>query len=282
MKSCLINSDYVNTVIKRRKSDIHKGNCGRILLIAGSFGMAGAATLCGRGALRSGAGLVTFSVNEDIVSILQTGVTEATCVLRSSHNWNDRKYDAIAIGPGLGEDERDAELIKSILKDYEGTLVLDADGLNHIARNHMYEELRQASCSVIITPHIGEAARLLELSVGEVVQMDRDLVAKKLVKKTNAIVVLKGEGTIVATPDMESYINTTGNPGMATGGAGDVLTGIITSLAGQGLQPVDAAKAGVFLHGMAGDIGAEMLGEYGLLASDIAQMTALAIKKVLE
>ncbi|MFV0516871.1 MAG: NAD(P)H-hydrate dehydratase [Aminipila sp.] len=281
MKNCLITLEFVNTVIKRRKRSIHKGDCGRILLIAGTLGMAGAAILSGKGALRSGAGLVSIATLDEIFPIIQVGVPEATCVSRRSLNLDKHRYDAIAIGPGLGEEAEDAEIIKKILEEYSGTLVLDADGLNLIAKNNMQSIMRNALCKVIITPHIGEAARLLSVEISELKNRDRLEVSKLLVEKTGAIVVLKGEGTIVATPQGNSYTNTTGNPGMATGGSGDVLTGIITSLAGQGLLPEDAAKAGVFIHGLAGDIGADKFGEYGLIAGDIPDMTALAIKQIL-
>ncbi|MHC1721622.1 MAG: NAD(P)H-hydrate dehydratase [Aminipila sp.] len=281
MKDGLITLEYVNTVIKRRKRNIHKGDCGRILLIAGSLGMAGAAILCGRGALRSGAGLVRIATLEEIFPIIQVGVPEATCVSRRSLNLDKMNYDAISAGPGLGEELEDADLIRKILREYEGTFILDADGLNQIAKNNMQEELKNSLCKVIITPHIGEAARLLSIDITNAKAMDRQELSTRLVEKTNAIVVLKGEGTIVATPEGNSYTNTTGNPGMATGGAGDVLTGIITSLSGQGLLPEDAAKSGVYLHGLAGDLGAQHFGEYGLIAGDIAEMTALAIKKIL-
>lgn len=281
MKDGLITLEYVNTVIKRRKRNIHKGDCGRILVIAGSLGMAGAAILCGRGALRSGAGLVRIATLEELFPIIQVGVPEATCVSRRSLNLDNTKYDAISAGPGLGEELEDADLIRKILQEYEGTFILDADGLNQIAKNNMQEELKNSLCKVIITPHLGEAARLLSIDISTAKKMDRQELSRRLVKKTNATVVLKGEGTIVATPEGNSYTNTTGNPGMATGGAGDVLTGIITSLSGQGLLPEDAAKAGVYLHGLAGDLGAQRFGEYGLIAGDIAEMTALAIKKTL-
>lgn len=281
MKDGLITLEYVNTVIKRRKRNIHKGDCGRILLIAGSLGMAGAAVLCGRGALRSGAGLVRIATLEEIFPIIQVGVPEATCVSRRFLNLDKTKYDAISAGPGLEEELEDAHLIRKILQEYEGTFVLDADALNQIAKNNMQEELKNSLCKVIITPHIGEAARLLSIDITNAKTMDRQELSRRLVEKTNAIVVLKGEGTIVATPEGNSYTNTTGNPGMATGGAGDVLTGIITSLSGQGLLPEDAAKAGVYLHGLAGDLGAQRFGEYGLIAGDIAEMIALAIKKTL-
>ncbi|MBN7772895.1 NAD(P)H-hydrate dehydratase [Clostridium aminobutyricum] len=277
----LITEEYVNTVIKRRKRDIHKGDCGKVLLIAGSFGMAGAAVLCGWGALRSGAGLVRIAVPEELFTIIQVSVPEATCIPRTSLNMDLRQYDAIAVGPGLGEDSNNAELIKTILAGYDKTLVLDADGLNQISHSHLFEQLKKAACKVIITPHIGEAARLLQIRPSEAKKMERQELAEHLVQATNAIVVLKGEGTIVAMPNSDSYTNTTGNPGMATGGSGDVLTGIITALAGQGLEPEDAAKAGVYIHGLAGDLGTESFGEYGLVARDIASMSALAIKKIM-
>lgn len=281
MKSGLITLDFVNTVIKRRERNIHKGDCGRILLIAGTLGMAGAAILCARGALRSGAGLVSIAAPVEIFPILQVGIPEATCVSRKSLNLDKLRYDAVAAGPGLGEEKENVELIKKILSEYEGTFVLDADGLNQIALNRMQAEVRNASCKVIMTPHMGEAARLMDIDLEHAKNTDRVSLAASLAEKTNAIVVLKGEGSIVATRWGASYTNTTGNPGMATGGSGDVLTGIITSLAGQGLSPVDAAKAGVYIHGMAGDIGSENVGEYGLIAGDIAEMTALAIKQIL-
>lgn len=282
MENGLITSEYVNTVIKRRKRDIHKGDCGKILLIAGSLGMAGAAILCGRGALRSGAGLVRIAVDQGLFPTIQAGVPEATCVSRKPLNLAGQGYEAIAMGPGLGEDEENAGILEEILKVYGKTLVLDADGLNLAAKYHMQAMLKKAACTVVITPHLGEAARLLGISIEEARKADRLVLARRLAEETNAITVLKGEGTIVAMPEGGSYTNTTGNPGMATGGAGDTLTGIIASLAGQGLLPADAAKAGVYLHGLAGDIGAGRYGEYGLTAGDIAEMAALAIKMVLD
>jgi NAD(P)H-hydrate epimerase len=277
----LITEEYVNTVIKRRKRDIHKGNCGKVLLIAGSFGMAGAAILCGWGALRSGAGLVRIAVPEELFTIIQASVPEATCIPRTSQNMDIQQYNAIAVGPGLGEDSSNAELIKKIFKSYDKTLVLDADALNQISRSNLFEHMKKSAGKIIITPHIGEAARLLQIPCLEAMQIGRQELAERLVQATNAIVVLKGEGTIVAMPNGDSYTNTTGNPGMATGGAGDVLTGIITAFAGQGLEPEDAAKAGVYIHGLAGDLGTETFGEYGLIAGDIARMSALAIKNIM-
>lgn len=278
----LINLEYVNTVIKERPRDIHKGDCGKVLVIAGSVGMAGAAILCARGALRAGAGLVRISAPTELYPILQVGVPEATCVPRELSLLDLMAHDAIAVGPGLGDDRQSAELIRTILKKYKKTVVLDADGLNAVSRFDLLDDLRQTGAEVIITPHPGEAARLLEYcNEAGFSKRDRLQIAGQLTSKTGAICVLKGSETLVATEGGSSYTNTTGNPGMATGGSGDVLTGIIAALAGQGLPPEDCAKAGVFVHGMAGDLCAASLGETGMTSLDLANMVALAFKQII-
>lgn len=280
-KSGLINLKYVNTVIKERPRDIHKGDCGRVLIIAGSVGMAGAAILCARGALRAGAGLVRISVPRELYPILQVGVPEATCVSRDFSLLDYEIFDAIAIGPGLGDDRENGAMLRDILMNYTKTIVLDADGINTISRADLGQALRNTRAHVIMTPHPGEAARFLNYFQKKVDVSERMQTLQDLVESSRAICVLKGSKTLVATSDGQSYINTTGNPGMATGGSGDVLTGIIASLSGQGLEPVDCAKAGVFLHGLAGDLAAEKMGENGMVAGDICDMTALALKKII-
>lgn len=278
----LITLEYVNTVIKERPKDIHKGDCGKVLVIAGSVGMAGAAMLCARGALRAGAGLVRISVPRELYSILQVGVPEATCVPRELSLPEIEACDAIAIGPGLGDDEQSFGLIRTILNNYKKTIVLDADGINAVSRADLGQALRETKAEVIMTPHPGEAARFLRyMKVGSLSDMERLQVAELLAEKSKATCVLKGSATLVTTKSGDSYTNTTGNPGMAAGGSGDVLTGIIAALAGQGLAPEDCAKAGVFLHGMAGDLCAEVYGETGMTSMDIANMTALAFKKII-
>ena len=277
----LINLEYVNTVIKERPRDIHKGDCGRVLVIAGSVGMAGAAMLCARGALRSGAGLVRISAPEELYPILQVGVPEATCVSRDISRLDYMAADAIAIGPGLGDDDSNGEIIRTILENYKKTVVLDADGINTIVRADLGQALMNTEAKVIMTPHPGEAKRFLEYFGLDVNIENREKTVDDLVVCSNAVCILKGSGTLVAAPHKKSYINTTGNPGMATGGSGDVLTGIIAALAGQGLEPVDAARAGVFIHGMAGDISAQQMGETGMTAMDIANNTALAFKQII-
>ena len=168
-----------------------------------------------------------------------------------------------------------------ILKHFDKTVVIDADGLNTVARHAELQQLvRETKASVIMTPHIGEAKRLL--GNADIADLTRIEIASFLRKKYGCIIIVKGTGTLVAVSDEDAYINTTGNPGMATAGSGDVLTGIITSLAGQGLAPFDAAKAGVFVHGLSGDLAADKLGEYGLVASDIADYVPFALKELTE
>ncbi len=285
----IITKEYVHTVVKERRADIHKGDCGRVLIAAGSRGMAGAAVLAGLGAYRAGSGLVRISIDEELFPIVQIGLKEATCVPRSACLGDLSQFDAIGIGPGLGDDERSSGIIEHVLETYTGTVVLDADGLNAVCRALKLgrcEEQRilglfaATHAHIIMTPHEGEAARLLEISHDEMKRMGRKRAAMLIAEKYHVTAVLKGAGTLVTSPNGEAYINITGNAGMATGGSGDVLTGIITSLAGQGLAPMDAAKAGVYIHGRAGDIGAEAFSQHGLIAGDIAEYTAFAVKEI--
>jgi len=278
-----ITSEYVSTVIKGRKRELHKGDFGKVLVIAGSKGMAGAAVLCGKAAFKAGAGLVRVAIDEELFPIIQTALPEATCIPRQFSKQSLAGYDAIAIGPGLGNMAENKEMIEYIIAEYDNTVVLDADGLNSIKAG----VLKKAKGDVIITPHIGEAKRLIpearlinEWPKGDIhAEGSRLAIAGMLLSETGAIVVLKGAGSIVARVESGAYINTTGNPGMATGGSGDVLTGIIAALAGQTKSPWDSAKAGVFIHGLAGDMAAEVYGEYGMTAMDIADMTAFAFKR---
>ena len=260
---------------------MHKGDCGRVLVVAGSHGMAGAAVLCAKGALRGGAGLVRVSVPEELFPILQTAVPEATCVSRDLSADDLKEYQAVVIGPGLGSDDGNRELIETILKSTCPTIVMDADALNTVVKKCLFEKLLTASGRLIITPHPGEAARLLACT-RDTISNDRPAAALRLAEKTGAVTVLKGQGTVVAGPDGELRINTTGNPGMATGGSGDVLAGIIGALAGQGLSCFAAAAAGVYVHGLAGDLAADIVGEFGLISGDLPKMTAFALKKIID
>ncbi|MCI8608621.1 MAG: NAD(P)H-hydrate dehydratase [Firmicutes bacterium] len=305
---CMITAETVKNRIERRNREIHKGDCGRILLVAGSEGMMGAAILAARGALRSGAGLVQMTLPKELFPIAQTAVPEATCLTRAFQELDVNRYDAIAVGPGLGTNWESVETVKHILYDYHGSLVLDADALNIIAKPKygLFPVLRERQGETVITPHMGEARRLLDGSdyaakrekmKGTYSQwahmqqadpaVDRKAMAHILAEETGAVVALKGAGTIVATLEGQTYTNTTGNPGMATGGAGDVLTGIIAGLWGQKmasgsrLDAMGAAVCGVYLHGLSGDLAAEKLGEHGLIAGDLVEFLPVAMKNTL-
>ena len=286
MTGSIITIKNVKNIIERRNREIHKGSCGRILIAAGSVGMAGAAVLAARGALRSGTGLVQLHVPAEIFPIVQTGVLEATCLTDSLDNIDLSRYNAAAAGPGLGDSRESVEKVRILLDSFDGPLVLDADGLNIAAREEFFDLMRARGGRLIITPHMGEARRLMAKDFSE--KMTRRELAEALAEKAGAVTVLKGAGTVVAAEGRKTYTNTTGNPGMATAGSGDVLTGIITSLCGQRhsdgrpIEPLEAALAGVYIHGLAGDLGAEEKGEYGLIAGDIAEYTAQAVKKILE
>ncbi|MDR0852179.1 MAG: NAD(P)H-hydrate dehydratase [Clostridiales Family XIII bacterium] len=273
----VLTENQVKQLLRPRARNTHKGTYGRILIVAGSPGMAGAAVLSARSALRSGAGLVRVSIEEPLFPVIHVGVVEATCISRSLSNESLDTYDAIAVGPGLGTDAAAIETVDYLLSNYSGTLILDADALNIIA--HEGFKLSDSTSAKILTPHEGEAARLLAADVGSV-QRNREGTAKELAARFDAVAILKGHGTIVALPTGSVFENPTGNPGMATAGSGDVLTGVVTALAGQGLSPANVAKAGVYIHGLAGDLAKQEKGEYGLIAGDITEAIPAAIKKV--
>ena len=311
MSNSIITPKMVKNIIGRRNKEIHKGDCGKILIAAGSTGMAGAAILSSTAALRAGAGLVRLAIPQELFPIVQIGIPEATCIPRDLSNMDLPGFDAACVGPGLGEDEESISFVRNILKSFRGPLVLDADGLNIVAHNDLFDLLRERKDrfmgQVIITPHIGEARRLLGMEFDKITEktvkgeekadlnnsQTRFALATALSQKTRAITILKGAGTVVATESGETYTNTTGNPGLATGGSGDVLSGIIAGMLGQkallrdldGLNKSSALACticSVYIHGLAGDLAAAEMGEYGLIAGDIAKYTAFAIKKILE
>lgn len=284
---------YISETIFRRSPDAHKGDFGKLLIFAGSEGMAGAATLTGRAALRSGAGLVRFLLpdfNSSLLPILQINVPEATCICWHEH-LNLSEYSAIATGSGLGKSPQAQEILTYIIDNYSGVLILDADALNMISEsNILADKVHHSNATIIITPHVGEAKRLLHTCEGISGLDSRKNAVCALSEQYNCIAVLKGSGTLVASQNIHSdsnaahapafaiYQNTTGNPGMATGGSGDCLTGIIASLAAQKYKPLDAARIGVFIHGRAGDLAGEQLGEMGMTAGDIVTYIPYALK----
>ena len=275
-----ITTDFVQNIITPRPADMHKGQAGRVLIIAGSRGMAGAAVLAARGTLYSGAGLVKVSVPDELFTILQISVPEAMCIDREEAAKADLNvYDAICIGPGIGTEEEAMSLLYRVLNDYSGPLVIDADGINCLCKYSALSEIKERDGITVFTPHPGEADRMLDiLSAGSCRELGREGAVTTLSEKTGAIVLLKGPQTLISD-GTDTYVNPTGNPGMATGGSGDVLSGIITSLLAQKhltADPLDRVCAAAFLHGVAGDIAAENIGEYGMTSADIADAVASA------
>lgn len=279
-----ITAAKIKKLIGIRETDTHKGDYGKILLVAGSFGMAGAAVLVGRGAYSSGAGLVVCALPSEIIPIMQISLPEAICIPRKAGKLIGKtdygQYDAIIFGPGLGVSRDNAALLEEILKSYQGPMVIDADGLNCIVKYDLYQAILDTKAQIIITPHPGEAKRLLGVAEIE----DRESFAVSLSHTFRVTAVLKGAGTIIASslPDGKTTVfkNATGNPGMATAGSGDVLAGIIAAFSAKGLTPVDAACTGVYIHGAAGDLAAIKMGETGMMASDICSHIPYAIKNI--
>ncbi len=267
-------------VLKPRVEDGHKGLYGSVLVIAGGRGMAGAAALCGAAALRSGAGLVRVATSGEVQPTVASFEpcyktyplphdSDGLICLQPSIPVLERLLaaaDVVAVGPGLGQSEDIRGLIRWIIKATEKPLVIDADGLNALAVQP--ELLSGLSRAVVVTPHAGEFARLTATDVAAV-QADRiGNAARFAARSEQLVVVLKGAGTVV-TDGHQVNVNRTGTPGMATGGAGDVLAGVIAALIGQRLPAFDAAQLGVYLHGLAGDIARDQNGTIGMIAGDI-------------
>jgi ADP-dependent NAD(P)H-hydrate dehydratase / NAD(P)H-hydrate epimerase len=268
-------------LFKRRPRASHKGNYGSVLLIGGARGYAGAIAMAARAAMRSGAGLVTSLVPESIAGIVAgaslesmvIGAKETSTGSLSAEIWSEWKnriddFDALLIGPGLTRNPQSLTLVRHVIRDCAVPLVLDADAISLLEGQPHWIE--RAKCPVVLTPHPGEMARLFSREVEEV-QKDRCGVALAAARFTRSTVVLKGAGTVVAQDGKPLSINMTGNPGMATGGAGDVLAGMLASLLGQKLQPFDAARVAVYLHGRAGDTIVCRKSQAGLVAGDLIE-----------
>lgn len=272
----------IANAIRRRRRNEHKGNFGHALLAAGSFGKMGAAILGARAALRTGAGLLTCHIPAKGYHIMQISVPEAMVetdqseIIVSEIREPDR-FDAIGIGPGIGCKPNARKAVATLLNEYNGPLVIDADALNILALNP--ELLKLAGERAILTPHPGEFARLAGDSSSGYEQLEKQIAFSG---KYNCVVVLKGANTSVSLPDGNVFFNSTGNPGMATAGSGDVLTGVILGLLSQGYSPASAAITGVYLHGLAGDIAAGLKCMESLIASDITENLHSAYTKLRE
>lgn len=265
--------------LKPRAIDAHKGNFGKICIIAGSLGMSGAAALAGRSALRAGAGLVRVATPKNILPIVASIEPSFTTIplAEDSAGRISKKAlstlltavsenDIFAFGCGVGISSEVRFVLENLIRQEDLRLVIDADGLNNLSKIQNWPDILKAE--TILTPHPGEMKRLWEGLYREELPTDRQSQAIELAKLTKTVVVLKGAGTVVTNAE-KIYVNKTGNPGMATAGSGDVLTGVITALAGQGMSNFDAAVCGVYLHGLAGDIASEELGQVSLIATDI-------------
>ena len=267
--------DFRN-LLKKRNADTHKGSYGKILLICGSKGYTGAAALAAMGALRSGAGLVYLAVPESIYAIEAAKLLEPVVFSLPDRDGmlareaadtllsKTEKMDAVLIGPGLGISQDTKFIVESVLQYAKCPVVLDADGINLISEHK--DVLRERIAPTILTPHTGEFQRFTGNAISDRIQD-----ASNAARTYQSIVLLKGHHTVV-TDGSRHYVNQTGNPGMATGGSGDVLAGIIVSLIGQGIPPFEAAACGAWLHGRAGDICAEEIGQYGMLPQDMLKV----------
>ena len=282
METRNLNHETVLGLLPDRAATAHKGDFGRILLLCGSRGYTGAAALAAMGALRSGAGLVFLGVPESIYAIEAVKLTEP--VVFPLPEAEGRlceealpeilsripRMDAVLIGCGLGQSAGTLAVTRGVLQAAACPVIVDADGINVLAAHK--DILRERHHPTILTPHEGEFARF-----GSTPGPDRLSAAQALAGELGCIVVLKGHKTVITDGDT-SYVNLTGNPGMAVGGSGDVLAGVITALAGQGIPPLEAAACGCWLHGAAGDLCAEKMGQYGMLPGDMLEVLPRLMK----
>lgn len=275
--------------LKPRAADAHKGNFGKVCIIAGSFGMSGAAALAGRAALRAGAGLVRVATPKSVLAIVASIEPSFTTIAlpedksgrisaKASNIILDavNENDAVAFGPGIGVSGELKTILETLLEQEHLRLLIDADGLNNLAGIKDWPDKLKAK--LILTPHPGEMKRLWVGLFREELPSERRQQSVQLAQQTKTTVALKGAGTVVSDGE-KVYINKTGNPGMATAGSGDVLTGAITALMGQGLSNFDATVLGVYIHGLAGDIAAEKTGQVSLIATDIIEALGVAFMR---
>lgn len=283
----LTDESFLDNIIPKRKADTHKGHYGKVLVAGGCVGFTGAPYLAAAAACRTGSGLVYLAVPESIYTIEASRCGEIICMPFSDKGGHfsfdalegllslAEKCDVCVIGPGLGRSEESDRLVHALLEKVSCPVILDADGINALAENINILHVRALNGGkTILTPHDVEFARL-----GGDLTGGRLKGCAGLTERLSSIVVLKGNTTITASPEGKYIVNTTGNPGMAKGGSGDVLAGIIGSLAGQHISLAEAAAAGVFIHGAAGNLAAERLGEYGMLPSDIISDIPNVLKK---
>lgn len=292
MNPIFIQLNEIKKLFPPRKPDTNKYDYGHILIIAGSLGMSGAAILTAQSALRSGAGLVTLAIPKSLLGLVAGQTKEImTLPLPETRELSlalsagkkilqfikNRRVSVVAIGPGISRHRQTKKLVRKILLQVNRPCVLDADGINAFVGSKKL--LKKVKSPLVLTPHCGELARLLE-DTTERIQIDRIRSARSFAQEYGQVCVLKGHQTVV-TDGRKTFLNPTGNPGMATAGCGDVLTGMIAGFLGQGLSLLSASLAAVYLHGLAGDIARDEKTELGLIAGDIIDYIPRAIKKIL-
>ncbi|MGO9481913.1 MAG: NAD(P)H-hydrate dehydratase [Candidatus Kryptoniota bacterium] len=290
VQTYVINCKDVKAMLPHRKAETYKHEVGKIFGLVGSTGLTGAGIMVGRAAMRAGAGAVVLGVPSELNAIYESQLTEVMTVplpqtgdgsfslavllqVQKNLEW----ADVLVVGPGISRNQETAQLVIKLLRSYDGTVVIDADALSAIADQP--EILRETHAEIIITPHHGEFSRLIKFSPAEIAE-NRIELARRYAKDNNLTLVLKGSPTVIASKEGKSFVNVHGNPGMATAGMGDVLTGIIAAMLGQKLSPVDAAVAGVYIHSVAGDISLESKGIYSLIATDVIENLPKAFKKI--
>ena len=276
----ILGEEVIRPIIKPRKRFAHKGSFGHGLLIAGSYGMAGASILSAKACLRSGIGLLTVHTPIHNHDILQISVPEAIVQTDIHERYFAQptdlsRYKAIAIGPGLGQEEDTALAMMEQIQGSNLPIILDADAINILSTHRNWLSRLPKRC--ILTPHLGELERLIGKCMDTYERLTK---VKELAAYLQSYIIVKGAWTTIVTPEGEYFFNPTGNPGMATGGSGDVLTGILLALVAQGYSREEACKLGVYIHGLAGDIAAEEMTETGMISSDIINALPNAWKKI--
>ncbi len=285
----LVEQSDIKSLFPERHPNCHKGDCGRVLVIAGSLGMTGAAILTSQAALRSGAGLVYLAAPRSLNLILEATLIETITIPLPDYQGqlsseakvpllaNLEKKDVVAIGPGLSRSAQVSDLVRTVLAETRVPVVLDADGIYAFV-DHLHL-LKEARTELILTPHPGELAELIKISAEEI-NADRFSIAQLFAQQYSLYLVLKGRPTVIASPQGKIFVNPTGNTGLATGGSGDLLTGIIAGLIGQGASSLDAALLGVYLHGFTADLMAVDKAERSILPTDLLSLLPQAIFKL--
>lgn len=274
-----VEASEINKILKPRDPFTHKGDYGHACMVTGSIGLMGAAVLAVKACLRSGAGKITAYIPAIGYDIMQISAPEAMAKIAGENFITSaadiQKFDSLGIGPGLGVYESHITLLREIFSNYKNPLIVDADALNILSKDP--ELLKILPPGSILTPHFGEFDRLFGKHATD---DSRQQTALNIAEQYHIYIILKGHHSFIATPGKQSFFNSTGNAGMATGGSGDVLTGILTGLMAQGYPSLDTCLAGVFLHGLAGDIAADKLSENALIAGDIIDNLGYAFKHI--